>query len=636
MLTDRMIQDNKQLFLFIFFLLLNSIAHAQLNYVPDYIPPQAEPTTQPLNQARTMEGEPLQLPFWDDFSNSYNLVDTAKWVDNGQILISDSYGVLPPTINVAVMDGINISGQPYSNKISDKGLGDEMISRSIDLEAVPEAERSSVYLSFYYQPQGLGDKPEIEDSIRVQFKASNDRWHTIWSKKGDMLKVTEFRQIKPIQIRDLIGFGDSITFFHANFQLRFQVFGNTSFSYDTWLLDYIYLDKGRTAADTTYFDRALYSRPTSLFKDYYSVPIHHLMQYGDQLTENISFGYKNLSNEPNQSHAYWITVDLKDQTTYTNLDTVNSEIGINQPNLPQELERRDLTGGKFDYTSLAPYIGSRDTFKLRTLTYIDTEDATNIGRNLKQNDTIRNFHTISDFYAYDDGSAEFAMGIDKKNGRVAYKYVLPEPDTITGIDIYLPNYFNNSNALSMRFFVLSSLENNPQSVLFSQIFPLGHTAGLNEFQRFNFSGFAVVEDTFYIGYQQQIDNYVAIGLDANTDSHENLFFSVDASGNWEKNFQVKKGSMMMRPVLGPATITSSKKPVTDQTSIIIYPNPGKGRFMVDSRSPILNIEVLNLQGQRININHQNNVVEFNSPPGIYIFRISTSKGTTQKKVMLQP
>ena len=633
MLPDRMIQDNRKQFLFIFFILFNSIAYAQLNYVPDYLPPQASYAAPIGHQARTMESDPLHLPFWDDFSNTYILLDTTKWIDNGQVLISDSYGVLPPTINVAVMDGINITGQPYSNKITDKGLGDELLSRPIDLEAVPEAERSSVYLSFFYQPQGLGDKPEIEDSIRLQLKASNNSWHTLWSSQGDTLKVTEFRQITPIQIRDFTRFGDSITFFHNNFQMRFQVFGNTAFSYDTWLLDYIYLDKGRTAVDTTYFDRALYSRPTSLFKNYYSVPIHHLLQYGDQLIDNVSFGYKNLSNEPNQSHAYWIAVDLQDQGTFINLDTVSSNIGINEPNLPQELERRDLTGSKFDYTSLAAY--NKDTFNLRTYIFIDSEDDNSDPlRKLKQNDTIRNFQTISDFYAYDDGTAEFAMGIDKKNGRVAYKYILPEPDTITGIDIYLPNYFNNSNALSMRFFVLSSLDNSPQSQLFSQTFPLGQTTGLNEFQRFNFSGFAVVEDTFYIGYQQQIDNYVAIGLDANTDSHENLYFSVNASGTWEKNFQIKKGSMMMRPVLGPVIITSNEDPVVNHATINIYPNPGNGRFVVDSKLPILNIEVLNLQGQRLSINHQNNVVTFNAKAGIYLFRITTKKGTIQKKVVL--
>lgn len=630
--------QTRSILLLLFLSIFQPMAFAQLDYVPAYRPPATE-DQRVLLQARTLdETTPVQLPFWDDFSTSYINPDTSHWMDDRKCLISNSYGINPPTINVAVLDGADNFGNPYSTKISDKGLGDELVSRFIDLETVPVNERNSVYLSFFYQARGLGDKPERDDSIRLQFKASNNRWYSMWSKTGQKEDMEEFIQNKPMQVKDLDSFADTITFFHQQFQLRFQVFGNTAFSYDTWLLDYVYLDAGRNATDTAFFDRALYERPSSIFKNYYAVPLEHLLEYGDQLVDNISFGYYNLSNENNQPQEYWTVVNRLDENGgEINLDSVDIKIEINDPNLPQAFERRDITGSKFDFTQLAPFQHNIDTLQLTTKTYIRTADDVNPRRNLKKNDTIQNFHTIADFYAYDDGTAEFAIGIDKKRGRVAYRYVIPEPDTITGIDIYMPNYFNNNNALSMRFFVMSHLDNDPRSVLINQSFALKPTTGLNQFQRYNFLGFAAVKDTFYIGYEQQVDNYVAIGLDANADSNDQLFYSVDASGNWTQNFRIKKGSMMMRPVLGPVTVTGIDKPEPKNKQLFVYPNPGKGKYIIKSEDQINDVEVINLTGQTIDARFNDNTVEIiNRTAGIYIFKITTTSGTHLEKVILNP
>ena len=624
----------------IFLLLLLSafqpLAFAQLDYVPGYRHPTEY--QRHFSEARTLEETPVQLPFWDDFSTTRVNPDTSHWIANQKCLISNAYGKKPPTINVAVLDGADNFGNPYSNKITDKGLGDELLSRPIDLEAVAINDRASVYLTFFYQQQGLGDKPERDDSIRLQFKASNDNWYTMWSRTGQKEDMDEFIQIKPLQVKNQSNFADTITFFHQHFQLRFQVFGNTAFSFDTWLIDYVYLDAGRSATDTAYFDRALYNRPSSIFKNYYAVPLEHLLKYGDQLVENISFGYKNLSDENNQAHRYSTVVNLlQANNVEINLDSVDSEIAINQPNLPQEFERREVTGSKFDFATLAPYEETLDTIHLKTMTFINTADDINPRRNLKENDTIRNYHTLADYYAYDDGTAEFAIGIDKKRGRVAYRYVIPEPDTITGIDIYMPNYFNNSNALSMRFFVLSHLDNDPRSELIKQSFALKPTTGLNQFQRYDFLGYAAVKDTFYIGYEQQIDNYVAIGLDANADSNDQLFFSVDASGSWTQNFRVKQGSMMMRPVLGNVLITGIKKPDVDNNKLSVYPNPGNGIYYINSPDPVVNVEVMNLTGQQVAAKFDQNTIEIaDRTTGIYLLKITTSNGTYLKKVVLQP
>ena len=66
-------------------------------------------------------------------------------------------------------------------------------------------------------------------------------------------------------------------YFHSDFQFRFQSFGRLSGPYDTWNLDYVYLNQGRSVDDTSFPDRAITSPLTSLFSSYYAMPLKHFL-----------------------------------------------------------------------------------------------------------------------------------------------------------------------------------------------------------------------------------------------------------------------------------------------------------------------------------------------------------------------
>ena len=62
---------------------------------------------------------------------------------------------------------------------------------------------------------------------------------------------------------------------------------------------------------------------------------------------------------------------------------------------------------------------------------------------LRVNDTARAYLTIHDYFAYDDGSAEFGAGINQENGRIAYQFVAKTPQYIDHVDAYFPNISRN-------------------------------------------------------------------------------------------------------------------------------------------------------------------------------------------------
>ena len=112
----------------------------------------------------------LELPYFEDFSSSLGYPDYLKWEDK-YAYINRSYGINPFSIGVATLDGFNEIGQPYvqgdgADNLVD-GAADELTSRPFCLNDFTAAD--SIYFSFAYQPTGLGDFPNEEDALSLDF-----------------------------------------------------------------------------------------------------------------------------------------------------------------------------------------------------------------------------------------------------------------------------------------------------------------------------------------------------------------------------------------------------------------------------------------------------------------------------------
>ena len=295
-----------------------------------------------VSSARISEenNTPLQLPFWDDFSWAKDRPDTSLWIDNQAVSVSSSIGINAPTVNVATFDGWNAFGKPYGNSTDANGLGDELISKPVDLSNLADEQKNSLFFSFYYQAQGLGEKPDPDDSLRVQFKSSKDKWYTQWVKKGENIKREQFKHIIPIQVTDEEGFEPDETFFFSEFQFRFQEYGYLSGSFDSWHIDYVYLNTNRNRLDTIYFDRALTSEPTSLFKDYFTIPLEYLRNHPERYLGSPEVGFYNLSSTDAIAIDFSSVIGVLGDNEVIKFDTLNFETELSP--LPEAFERRKI------------------------------------------------------------------------------------------------------------------------------------------------------------------------------------------------------------------------------------------------------------------------------------------------------
>ena len=74
---------------------------------------------------------------------------------------------------------MNGNGTAYNpNEILVTGYTDVLTSQQIDLSEaqVATSERSSVYLSFFYQWQGKGEAPDRDDYLEVEFLDADSVW----------------------------------------------------------------------------------------------------------------------------------------------------------------------------------------------------------------------------------------------------------------------------------------------------------------------------------------------------------------------------------------------------------------------------------------------------------------------------
>jgi len=138
-----------------------------------------------IKQARIARGDedasrriivvkPLELPFFDDFQQESIFPDTSRWLDL-DVFVNADFPYRSANVGAATFDAIDEYGNLYSGASSFPFIADHLTSKPIRLDSVflpaPKAITlaDSVYFSFFFQPQGRGNKPEAWDSLVLQF-----------------------------------------------------------------------------------------------------------------------------------------------------------------------------------------------------------------------------------------------------------------------------------------------------------------------------------------------------------------------------------------------------------------------------------------------------------------------------------
>jgi len=141
----------------------------------------------------------------------------------------------------------------------------------------------------------------------------------------------------------------------------------------------------------------------------------------------------------------------------------------------------------------------------------------------------------------------------------------------------------------------------------------------------------MVEDTFYVGFKQNNNNFLPVGLDKNTNSSNKIFYKVD--GKWNQN-NVINGSLIIRPVFGKTDyVLTSINEIEIKRNLNIYPNPSNGKFYLSEAADI--IVILNSEGKKImNLKSTNKINLENYPKGNYIIILQKNSFVITKKIIV--
>lgn len=514
-----------------------------------------------LKPARTT-ATTLNLPFFEDFTGYSASPDSNKWQDY-LVYINNTMGASPVSRGVATFDALNANGIPYDSfSNTNRAYADSLTSQNIDLSTYGPGD--SVYLSFFYQPQGNGFHPLLPDSLILYMKNHFGDFVKVWAVSGTAIKP--FQQV-------MIPIIDSF-YFHNEFQLRFVNIAALYWADAVWNVDYIRLDANRSAGDTMVTDIAFSGTPTFLLNDYTSMPYSQFkVNPAAEIVPQVSDSIRN--NSPSaESVDYAMTV--RDIGTGSVLatsplsNTLADEYSTQQVTQPLSIATYPTYPANIPVTFETKYY-------LRTLVPFGPT----------VNDTAIRYQRFDNYLAYDDGTAEKSYYLNLFSslpGKIAIEYHLNKPDTLRGMAIYFGRQIPFSSSKLFAIYVYSALAGingatNDIKIDSTDLLAPAYADSVNHFWYYTFEKPVLLPaGTFYAGTLQPlggISDSLYFGLDVNRIGTNHAYFNV--TGRWEPS--LISGAIMMRPLLGRSVSGSYvDNYFVTHNSWDVFPNPAKDKI----------------------------------------------------------
>jgi len=532
---------------------------------------------------------PITLPFFDDFRAATVFPSTDRWIDRFAF-VNNSYPLYPINTGVATMDAINDTGRMYPTAVQgpEAFIADYLTSRYIRLDSlfspVPRklTPADSVWMSFWYQPQGRGKAPQTGDSLVLQFLIEPahdsiapdtvitipDLWETIWSTRGmplDTFYLNNHSYFKQV----MIPVTDAEKFFKPTFRFRFYNYvslageGEPSWqgNCDQWNIDEVRLDCDRTWHDTIRPELTFIESVPSLLQQYTAMPY---TQYCDNPTNEIKDTLDMLMANRDvvvhtASYKYTLTGQggAFNKTYDGGLEDLNSFFTSNY------VDYIPFAHPPVQY--LLP-ISSSDTASFLVTHMLTATDGSGLG------DTIQAWQHFYNYYAYDDGSPEAGYGLTPTGSLLAYRFTINKADTLRGVQIYFNRTLTNANDQNFYLRVWNDNNGKPGTIIADSLCYVQFSDSLNQPVSYYLSPAVKVSGTFYVGMEQTTDDNLNIGFDRNDNHQKQILYNV--GGDWYSS--VYSGSLMIRPLIGkriPLGIPGTGQP---SEVIRIYPNPVTG------------------------------------------------------------
>lgn len=523
-----------------------------------------------------------------------------------------TFAVKPWTLGVATFDGLDKNGYPYAIGTTQVGYADYLTSKVIDLSTYGPAD--SIYMSFLYQFEGFSDPTETNDSIILEFyNQASDSWDWIWSKSGTAL--TDFKKVH-LRI-------NQAPYFTDGFRFRFKNYGGLSGLLDIVNLDYVHLRAGSGYQDTLFKDFAFVYKIGSLIETYTQVPWEHWVHSPTHMNPNVKVAVRNGSNISENNLNGSVKVDFAgvNEGNFTmNAQTLSNDINYAPRTTVESVH--DFSGG---------YVFST-TPSVTTKTFDIIGQAGAQFPNLAMNDSSYTQQVFENVYAYDDGSAEQAYGLNQAQGRMALKFIPYKADTLMGVRMY---FAPSVNDVSNKLFLLTVWGDNngsPGAVLYEDNF-FNPRSPIYEDERGKFTDYMLPSrlslggGAFYVGTRQVEATPLNLGFDRNNPQTGKLFYSLNGGLTW--NQSGLSGVPMVRPIFQtPDNHTLALEEAAQPIQWGVYPNPTTGKVTVswDNTQDFPGAILMDGQGRQI-IQLQSNDRSFDisdMPSGIYFLQLNQS------------
>lgn len=570
-------------------------------------------------QRSVAPGDTLLLPFRDDFSYTGFIPDTARWDDvYAWVFVNRGFPIAPPNTGVATFDGLNAIGYPYNFTVTpaSSGRADFLTSKPFFLNTYQPSD--SIYLSFYYQPEGRGNAPETQDSLILEFYsplwgsvASDTAWHQHWYEEGSNPSSSDstfYHVMLPLTDPDL---------FQAGFRFRFRNKATLSGNLDHWHLDDVYLNENRNENDVITKEVRFTYHPQSMLKEWTAMP--HWLYKPTRMTDSIHNCIRNNDTLDHAVTAYSYVLRDRNGVPIVPSNTYSTTGG-------PLMDPFDTSGYyTFDpmvdppVSNIANYgLSSFNDSTFCTATHYLTSDIPG------QSDSIVYQQNFYDYFAYDDGSAEAGYGVNQLYAKVALQYVHPagENDSLKAFQIYFNPVSTDVSGLYISLMVWSDGGGQPGSVLYQEdsLNPHYMQQGYNRFATYILDNPVNITGTYYIGWQQTSVTLLNVGLDMNTDRSDKLFYNFN--GTWYNS--AFEGALMLRPVFDELYGVSGVHENTAAGEWSVFPNPAQYELNIAGKGTVKQAAIYDIAGREVMQAAQltNGKVDITSlQSGVYFIRI---------------
>ena len=555
----------------------------------------------------------ITLPFFDDFSYNSAVANIDLW-QQSSVFINRTYPINPVTVGVATFDGLDEYGLARDFSQSNPSApSDTLLSQEIDLSAVDTA-----YMMFYFQGKGIGDAPDSNDFLVLEFLNDYLIWEQIWFSKGQIMNEFE----KVIQIIN------EPKFLHNAFQFRFRNYATISGNFDHWHIDYVKVDEFLNPNDTIKLNDVafVYAAP-SFLKRYEQMPWTHFKNNElSEMNDTAAIFVRNNGAGINVDYQYNVFEGNNLLYTFPSSGSGwrNESVFDYDPVIGNfEYKNPPITVNSSVFTSLFP-----DSVSFKVQHVISTGFDDN-----KWNDTLFHIQHFNSSFAYDDGVAESAYGINTSGAKLAYQFKLNRPDTLRAIEMYFPQMLDSVNHIPFFLTVWNNNSGQPGSILHQQEVYPNHTEN-GKFHYYYLDSLFQMIGTFYVGWEQTTNDLLNIGLDKNKFANDYMFYNVGSG--WANSSYL--GAWMIRPIVSMDKIFLAQDEIKID-NFKLYPNPAKQELNILLSTIDNIISIYNLQGKLVKQsffstnNCKLNITNLSS--GMYVVEVKNNKGRNFQKFIIE-